>query len=102
MSRVKCGLCISYQDSDRRCAKKKVKVAANKRRKCGLYELNEDLDVKKGKTILTRRAPHPTVARELRRRARKSAKMKALAKKYSGKHPLTGNLDAFKTTASEE
>lgn len=102
MKNVKCALCVSYQD-DGKCKIKKVKVAANKKRKCYLYKYNDDLEMKAKTSIPTTRVPHPSVAKKLRYKARQAAKLERLKKQYfTGKHPLTGNLDEFKTTASED
>lgn len=102
MKKVKCGFCLSYQD-DGKCKIKKVTVAANKKRKCSLYKHNDDLEIKSSTPIPSTRAPHPSIAKELRYKARQSAKLERLKKQYGGgKHPLTGDLDVFKTTASEE
>jgi len=101
MKNVRCVYCISYDDG--KCKIKKVSVSANKKRKCDLYKRNEDLKVKTGTPIPSTRVPHPSIAKELRHKARKLAKLEKLKNQHgTEKHPLTGNLDAFKTTASEE
>jgi len=103
MHNVRCGMCISYLD-DGKCKIKKVKVSAGKKRSCDFYVF-DDSKVVKRQALPTVRAMHPAIAKKQRYRARKAAKLEALKERYfkerDAKHPLTGNLDAFKTTAAE-
>ena len=104
MRNVRCGVCVSYL-KDGKCKIKKVKVSAGKKRSCDFYVFDDSKIVEK-QVLPTTRAMHPAVAKKHRYRARKAAKLEALKEKYfkerDEKHPLTGNLDMFKTTASED
>jgi len=97
-------MCISYLD-DGKCKIKKVKVSAGKKRSCDFYVFDDRKVIEK-QVIPTQRTMHPAIAKKQRYRARKAAKLEALKEKYfnerDAKHPLTGSLDAFKTTASED
>lgn len=104
MRNVRCGVCISYLE-DGKCKIKRVKVSASKKRSCDFYVFDDTKLVEK-QIIPTTRVMNPTIAKKQRYRARKAAKLEELKNKYFAerdkKHPLTGNLDMFKTTASED
>ena len=103
MRNVRCGVCISYLD-DGKCKIKKVKVAASKKRSCDFYVFDDTKIVEK-KELPKIRGMHPAIAKKQRYRARKAAKLEAMKEKYfkerEAKHPLTGNLDMFRTTAAD-
>ena len=102
MRNVRCGVCISYLD-DGKCKIKKVKVAGGKKRNCDFYVFDDTKVVEK-KELPKMRGVHPAIAKKQRYRARKAAKLEAAKEKYfkerESKHPLTGNLDMFRTTAA--
>ncbi len=74
--RIKCNMCAN--ELDRKCVVKKVTVKLNKSRKCNEYEFDE--------------------RRELSRLERKARTMDQQEAKI--KHPTTGDLSRFKTTAT--
>jgi len=104
MRNVRCGRCKNYLE-DGKCKIKKVKVAVAKKRTCDFYSLDES-KVKERQVLPSRRVLPPELAKKHRYRARKAAKLEALKKQYFAKvdekHPLTGDLDAFKTTIKED
>jgi len=116
MAKVRCGLCENYDGG--KCIKKNCTVTPNKSRNCDMFIA--DIKKMKEKTrIPTIRGHNPAIAKKLRYEARKEMK-KAIAEAerdkrnledkrelmgsrvYDDKHPLTGDLSKFTTTAPKE
>lgn len=112
-NKVKCGTCVNEINSY--CGIKKSKVKPNKNRNCEYFEL--DVSKVKTKQILefVRRPDYfwdDQLKKELRRKERKKleeevnkqleqAKQDRKQNEEDVKHPLTGDLSRFKTTASK-
>ena len=115
MSKVKCAFCVNYKGG--KCIEKYVSVSPNKSRKCGMFVVDSSSIKEIAPTPPTMRGTHSVIAKELRYKARK--RMKAVAaglekdkqnledkRELLGpridntKHPLTGDLSRFTTTAS--
>lgn len=118
MSRVRCAICVNEVNSV--CLTKKVKVRLNKPRLCAEYELQE-YKVKEKQPIHTVREGYVEVGQRKREAKEKLKEHKRLLKvieeknkneksnRYmtdrvvkfdkNSKHPMTGDLSRFKTTA---
>jgi len=116
MSKVSCSMCINYDNG--KCLEKNVSVAPNKKRHCDLFIIDTN-KINKKSSIPTIRGQHQSVAKKLRYEARKEMKKMIIeaerdkrnledsrkymgARSYNEKHPLTGDLSKFTTTANQE
>ena len=113
--KVRCAVCKHQAKSF--CLVKKCKVALNKRRKCNKFHIDPSR-VKLKQELPTRREPHPSVLKDMRKEYKKAMKLEAArqeAAKYAeehkyadalrmtnDKHPLTGDLSRFTTTARKD
>ena len=113
--KVRCSACKHQANAF--CLVKKCKVALNKRRKCDKFKIDPS-KVRLKQEIPTTRAPAPSVLRDMRKEYKKKLKeeavrqeaiKKAEANKYADalrmgndKHPLTGDLSRFTSTAGKE
>jgi len=73
--KIKCNMCVN--EVNRKCSVKKTTVKLNKSRKCNEYEFDEQREISR-----------------LERKARVMDQQEAKTK-----HPTTGDLSRFKTTA---
>lgn len=112
--KVRCATCKNQVNAF--CLVKKCKVALNKRRKCDKFKIDPN-KVKLKKEIPTTRGPAPSLIKDLKKEykkalkeeaARQGALKKAQENKYSDairvpndKHPLTGDLSRFVSTAGK-
>ena len=110
MSKVRCNVCISENNSF--CAKKNTKVKINKSRICKLYVFDET-KVKERKQIdsILFGFKEQMLAKKHRRKERikERESVKEALDNYnkgsqftSAKHPLTGDLSRFKTTIGKD
>jgi len=109
MEKVVCALC--RLENNRKCIKKNAKVKINKPRICQFYEEDEDklnaMKAKRGvaRPMATKRPDYYWDAARMKEEKKKAkdAEMKRQSM-LSGdpKHPLTGDLSRFKSTATEE
>jgi len=108
MEKVVCALCRF--ENNRKCIKKNAKVKINKSRICQFYEEDENkLNVMKAKQdvarpMATRRPDYYWDAarmKEERRKAKEAEMRRQSAVSGDPKHPLTGDLSRFKSTATE-
>lgn len=102
-NKITCATCVNEQD--KRCVVKKDNVALNKRRNCDKYVL-EPLKVKAKQILKTTRLSYRE-KEALRQRYKKELKeVKAAAKQgynqQNAKHPLTGDLSKFTSTAGRD
>lgn len=106
MSRVICAIC--HFEIDKKCIKKNMTVKLNKRRTCDMYEEDEN----KLRIINARKSDLPSSARPgwfwnrkeyVKEKKKQAAKEQMKKRIFSGdsEHPLTGNLDRFKSTVSK-
>ena len=100
MEKITCATCVN--EENRRCLVKSATIALNKRRHCDKYEL-EATKVKAKQVIKTVRMGYRE-KEALRREYKKQLKdFKAAARQAqnpaSSKHPLTGDLSRFTSTA---
>lgn len=77
--KVKCAMCEN--ELGRKCMIKKITINPRKDRKCEFFEYSQ--------------------SRELDMLRRKAHVMDIQDKSYQRKHPITGDLSRFKTTASK-
>ncbi len=107
MEKVVCALC--RLESNRRCIKKNAKVKINKPRICQFYKEDEDkLNAMKarqdvGRPTATRRPDYYWDAarmKEERRKAKEAEMRRQGVASGDPKHPLTGDLSRFKSTAT--
>jgi hypothetical protein len=120
---IKCGLC--KHENNKRCSIKNVKVKLNKKRRCNKFSFDETKDKVKGPPPVTTRVSY-IEAENKRKEAKK--KLKELRKQIqrernteepvtktnyvdpnrlvsyntNSKHPLTGDLSRFMSTAVEK
>ena len=102
--KITCATCLN--EENRHCTVKKATVTLNKRRNCDKYVL-EATKVKEKqvlKTIKTSYREREALRKEYKEQLKS---FKALAKEgktvpHSLKHPLTGNLDRFTSTAGDK
>lgn len=107
--KITCGTCKNEKNNY--CNKKKVGVKLNKRRNCDKYELQPD-KVKARQILKTTRLPYAekeALRQEYKEQLKQlKARMKeqrtGVTPSYSGdpKHPLTGDLSRFTSTAGEK
>ncbi len=89
---IKCNECVSEVNG--KCIIKKVAIKPNKTRKCNEFEFDQTKEIAR----LERKAR--VLDNQERAFASKQAAIQAAQAKEQA-HPTTGNLDRFKTTASE-
>jgi len=113
--KVRCAVCKHQANAF--CLVKKCKVALNKRRKCDKFKI-EPSKVRLKREIPTTRGPAPALIKDLRKEykkalkeeaARQEAAKKSQQNKYKDamkmpdeKHPLTGDLSRFVSTAGKD
>lgn len=103
MDKVICAIC--HFEVNKKCIKKNSTVRLNKKRICGMYEEDEA----KLKFINSRKTEISTSKRpswfwDKKEYVKEKKKRAAEEHIFSGnsEHPLTGNLDRFKSTAGRE
>jgi len=101
-----CGHCVN-EDSGR-CVVKNVKVKLNKKRRCVSFSLDETKISNNVNDIPVTRISYREME-ENRKRAKENLKVLKqsikegdVSKYADNKHPLTGDLSRFKTTASDD
>ena len=90
--KVRCSFCLNEKDGF--CSVKKVKVKGNKPRLCEGY-IFEESKVKPKKPVNVTRVPAG-------RAVDKNRVLRELAQSGDPKHPLTGDLSRFTTTAGKK
>ena len=101
--KITCATCVN--EDKKKCLIKKSSVALNKRRRCDYYEL-QPTKIKEKQILKTVRMSYQD-KESLRREYKEQLKQfKEAAKQhnYSGdpKHPLTGDLSRFTSTAGKD
>jgi hypothetical protein len=106
MAKVTCATCGREEKGF--CIKKKSRVAKNKRRRCDQYlfaveKVTERQIIKTVKLPYTEQQRIKAELKKLRalERANKNNAIKGDVRTADPKHPITGDLSRFKTTASE-
>jgi hypothetical protein len=115
--KVRCAVCKFQAKAF--CLKKKVKVALNKRRKCDLFKIDPSR-VRLKQQLPATRIPPKEVLKDMRKEYKKRLKEEAARQEslknapqpsvdYSSvlktgnvKHPLTGDLSRFTSTAGKD
>jgi len=109
MEKVVCALC--RLENNRRCIKKNAKVKINKQRVCKFYDEDEyKLNAMKAKQdvarpMATKRPDYYWDAarmKEEKRKAKEAATPRQSMISSDPKHPLTGDLSRFKSTATKD
>lgn len=109
MEKVVCALC--RLENFRKCIKKNAKVKINKPRICKFYEEDEDklnaMKVRRdtARPMATRRPDYYWDAsrmKEEKRKAKEAEIRRQRSISSDPKHPLTGDLSRFKSTATKE
>lgn len=103
--KIKCVWCSNFKESV--CAIKKIKIKGRKPRRCDFFDPHEDAivaEINRGKDIETiKLSPLAYMTKSERKKFIKE-QMELLERQASipPEHPMTGNLDQFKTTADVE
>jgi len=109
MGKVVCALC--RLENNRRCIKKNAKVKINKPRICQFYEEDEDklnaMKVRRdmARPMATKRPDYYWDAARMKEEKRKAKEMEIERQNpisSDPKHPLTGDLSRFKSTATDD
>lgn len=102
MDKVICAIC--HFEVNKKCIKKNSTVKLNKKRSCGMYEEDEN----KLKIINARKSDIPASKRpswfwDRKEYVKEKKRQSARERVFSGDstHPLTGNLDRFKSTVAK-
>jgi len=101
--KITCATCLN--EENRYCTIKKVTIALNKRRNCDKYIL-EATKVKEKqvlKTIKVSYQEREAIRKEYKEQLRslRAAAKQGNIEPHNMKHPLTGNLDRFTSTAGD-
>lgn len=107
--KVRCATCFNQINGF--CTKKKVSVKLNKWRRCDEYKI--DLNkIKVRKPVTVTKVLHQAVIKDLKDKYKKALKEEELKKATESrtsyidiandKHPLTGNLDRFISSVTDE
>lgn len=100
--KVMCGTCVNYVSNT--CSIKKIAVKAKKKRVCDKYVHDESKEHKKQPIPSTKRPDWFWLTRSEKKKLIKSVleRAKETPEKKDEKHPMTGDLSRFTTTASTE